>query len=93
MVIVSSQSTASGPTGSPALAWEYNVQCSSVDDSAPDVCACIASNNDLIFAEDAGGASCKDPDAAHLRVGGNASASSGDDTAPPPAFGGDRPYT
>ena len=38
-----------------SLAWEYNVQCSSVDDSAPDVCACIASNNDLIFAEDAGG--------------------------------------
>ena len=82
-----------------SLAWEYNVQCSSVDDSAPDVCACIASNNDLIFAEDAGGASCRDPDAAHLRVGGaanatdDATASSGDDAAPPPAFGtGDRPY-
>ena len=44
------------------LAWEMNLQCAS-DTSAPDVCACIADNNDKKFLSDTGD-DCKSSHAA-----------------------------
>ena len=73
-----------------SLTWEFNLQCSG-DDGAPDVCGCIASNNDLEFAAKTG-YDCRDPDAtsaAITRDGANGTTVSGLDDDPAPSGSGE----